>query len=56
MGILVYLPKLKRGLGIAFGAHFHYVILYQLTKFQCHIFFTSQDTKQTVLLSSYFDS
>ena len=45
MAVLGYLPKLKRGLELVFGAHFlHYfkipcLILYQLTKFQCHIFF-----------------
>ena len=33
-----------------------YLILYQWTKFQCHTFFTSQDIKQNVLLSSYLDS
>ena len=33
-----------------------YLILYQLTKFQCHIFFLSQDIKQNVLLSSYLDN
>ena len=32
-----------------------YVTLYQLTKFQCHIFFPSGDIKQKVLLSSYLD-
>ena len=51
-------------LGLAFGAHLlhdlsiknvSYVILYLWTKFQCHTFFTSQDIKQNVLLSSYFD-
>ena len=31
-------------------------MLYQWTKFQCHIFFPSQDIKQSVLLSSYLDS
>ena len=33
-----------------------YLILYQWTKFQCHIFFASQDIKQNVLLSSFLDS
>ena len=28
-------------------------MLYQRTKFECHTFFTSQDIKQNVLLSSY---
>ena len=60
MAFLGYLPKLKRGLGIASGAHFlhdfPYLILYQWTKFQCHTFFPSQDIKQNVLLSSYLDN
>ena len=65
MAVLGYLPKLKRGLGLVFGAHFlhdfsikvfSYLILYQWAKFQCHIFFPSQDIKQNVLLNSYLDS
>ena len=40
---------------IIFAWFFHksvpYLILYQLTKFQCHIFFPSRDIKQNVLLS-----
>ena len=61
MAVLGYLAKLKRGLRLAFGAHFlhdffhknvPYLILYQWTKFQCHIFFPSQGIKQNVLLSS----
>ena len=48
MAVLGYLSKLKRGLGLAFGAHFlhdfskddvPYLILYLWTKFQCHTFF-----------------
>ena len=31
-------------------------MLYQWTKVECHNFFPSQDVKQNVLLSSYFDS
>ena len=59
MAVLGYLPKLKRSLGVAFGAHFQhdfffhknvpYLILYQLTKLQCPNFFPSQDVKQKVL-------
>ena len=54
MAVLGYLPKLKRGLRLAFGAYFlhcffhtnaPFLILYQLTKLQCHIFFPSQDIK-----------
>ena len=33
-----------------------YLILYQWTKFQCHIFFPSLDIQQNVLSSSYLDS
>ena len=63
MAVLGYTPKLKRGLGLAFGAHFlhdfsiknvPYLMLYQWTKFQCHIFFPSQDIKQNMLLSSFW--
>ena len=65
MAVWGYLPKLKRGLRLAFGAHFlydygnkniSYLMHYQWTKFQCHTFFPSQDIKQNVLLSSYLDS
>ena len=63
MAVLGYLPKLKRGPGLAFGPHFlHYfsikmlfLILYQWIKFQCHTLFLSQDIKH-VLLGSYLDS
>ena len=64
MAVLGYLKKLKRGLGLAFGAHFQhdfsiknvpYLIRYKWTKFQCHTLFLSQDIKH-VLLSSYLDS
>ena len=60
----VVLAKLKRGLGLTFGAHFlhdffhknlPYLILYQWAKFQCHALFLSQDIKQNMLLSSYLD-
>ena len=33
-----------------------YLILYQLAKFQCHIFFLFEDIKQNLLLSSYLDN
>ena len=65
MAVLEYLPKLKKGLGLTFGAHFQhnfsnknvpYLILYIWTKFQCHTFFPSQDIKQNVSLSSYLDN
>ena len=51
MVVFGYLPNLKRGLGLAFNVlHDFYVpdlILHQLTKFQCHTFFPSQDIKQS---------
>ena len=65
MGVLGFSAKSKRGLGLAFGAHFlhefsiknvTYLILYQLIKFQCHTIFLSQDIKQNALLNSYLDS
>ena len=65
MAVLGYLPKLKRGLVLVFGAHFlhdffhenvSYLILYQWTKFQSHTFFLSQDIKQNKLLSSSLDN
>ena len=65
MSFLGYVPKLERGLGLAFGAHFlhdffhknvSYLIICLWAKFQCHTVFPSQDIKQNVLLSSYFDS
>ena len=59
MAVLGCLPKLKRGLGLAFGAHSLHdfpikcSLLYQCTKFQCHTFFPFHDIKRNVLLSSY---
>ena len=54
MIVFVYLPKLKRGLRLAFGDIFcmivPYLILYLYTKFQRNTFFSSQDIKQNVLL------
>ena len=65
MAVLRLLPKVKRGMGLAFGAHF----LHDFSKkcalfntlsmdkvFQCHTFFLSQAVKQNVLSSSYLDS
>ena len=52
MAVLGYLPKLKGGLRLAFGAHFlhnfwikmfFYLTLYQRAKFQCHTSFPSQN-------------
>ena len=56
--------KIKKGFGASFWSTFSvwflhkifYVILYQLTKFQCHTFFPSQNIKQNMLLSSYLDN
>ena len=65
MAVLSYLPKLKRGLGLASDAHFlhyffhknvPYLILYLWTRFQCHTFFPSQDIKQNVLSSFYLEN
>ena len=65
MALLCYLPKLKRYLGLAFGAHFMYnfsiemfLIKYFINKQSFNVipFFLSQDIKQTVLLSSYLHS
>ena len=63
MTVLGYLPNLKRGLGLAFGAHFQYYFSIKMflntlsiDKVQCYIFFPSQDIKQNVLLSSYLDN
>ena len=63
MTVLGYLPNLKRGLGLAFGAHFQYYFSIKMflntlsiDKVQCYIFFPSQDIKQNMLLSSYLDS
>ena len=56
---LGYIRKLKRGLGLAFNSHFLLdknvpdLILYQLTQFQCHYFFPSQNIKQNLLVSCY---
>ena len=60
MTVLGYLPKLKKGLGILFGAIFPHdffikVVLITLSfdSFNVVPFFPSQDIKQNVLLSSY---
>ena len=37
MAVLGYLPKLKRGLGLAFGEHFLHGFFDKVHKFQCHI-------------------
>ena len=60
-----YLPKLKRGLELAFGAHFlrdfpvkmfFCLILYLWTMFHCHTFLPSQDIKQNKVLNSYLEN
>ena len=58
-GCFELFAKMKRGLGLAFAHIFlvifsiknvSYLLLYQLAKFQCHTFFSSQDIKQNKLL------
>ena len=65
MIVLGYLSKLKRSLGLAFSVNFlhdffkknvPYLILHQWIKFQCYAFFSPDDIKQNVLLSSYLDN
>ena len=62
MNVLGDLPKLKRSLGQAVGAHFLHdfsikmFVMYLWTKFQCHTFFPFQDIKRNVLLSSCIDN
>ena len=65
MAVLGYIPKLKSGLALAFGVPFlhdfsiknvFYYILYQLTKFQCNIFFPSKDIKQNAIKYSYLEN
>ena len=65
MAVLGYLPKLKRGLLLAFGAHFVHYFLMKMFLIQYSIngqsfniipFFPSQDIKLNVLLSSYLGS
>ena len=62
---LGYLKKFKNGSGTSFwyifsALFFHknisYLISYQLTKFQYHTFFPSEDIKQNALLSSYLEN
>ena len=56
MAVLGYLPNLKRGLGLAFGAHFQdylsikmFLKTLSIEKVQCYISFPSQNIKQNVL-------
>ena len=61
MAVLGYLPKLKRVLGLGFGAYFLHdfsikMFLIKYSVFQCHNFFPSQYIKQNVLLRSYLDN
>ena len=65
MAVLGYLAKLKRDLGLRFGAHFHhhfstkmFLTEYSINmdkKFQCHTLFFSQDIKQNVFSCFYLD-
>ena len=61
LAVLGHLPKLKRGLGLAFEAqftayffrkHVPCLILYQLTKFQYFTYFPAKDFKYVFLNSS----
>ena len=65
MVVLSYLPKLKRGLELAFGAYFlhgfsikMFFIKYSISgqSFNVNTFFPSPDMKQIVSLTSYLDS
>ena len=65
MDVLVYLAKLKRDLGLAFGAHFLHDFSIKIFLFNTlsmdrvsmsHTLFLSQGIKQNVLLSSYLDN
>ena len=65
MVVLGYLPKLKRNLGLAFGAHFlhnfsikMFLIEYTINgqSFNVILFSSSQNIKQNVLLSFYLGS
>ena len=50
MTVLGYLPKLKRGLRLALGAHFlHDFSIKMFLKFQRHTFFSSPDIKKYVI-------
>ena len=57
--------RIKKDLGLAFGAYFQHdfsieISLFntqiKLSKFQCHIFFPSQDINQNALLSSHLET
>ena len=64
MTVLGYLPKLKLGLVLDFGAHFLHdfcrkIFLFNtalMYKFQSHTLFPSHDVKQNLWLSSYLDN
>ena len=57
MAVLGHLAKLKRGLGLAFGAKCSVFNILAVDKVQCQeALFLSQYITQDVLLSSYLDS
>ena len=59
MTVLGYLPKYKRGLGLAFGGNFandFSINTLLMDKVSVSYLFSSQDIKQNVLSSSYLDS
>ena len=49
MAVLGYLPKLKRDLGLAFGAYFLCLILYQWTVSMSDLFFFSRYQTKCVI-------
>ena len=65
MAVLGYLPKLKRDLGLAFGAYLlhdffyknvSYLIINHWTKILGYTFFPSENIEQNMLLSFYLDN
>ena len=60
-GCFKLFTRIKKGSGTSFSCRFSAwffhknvpYLLYQLTKFQCHVFFPSHNIKQDVLLSSH---
>ena len=65
MAVLGYLPKVKRGLELPFGAHFCMIFPQKGSSFSTlsmdkvsmsYLFSLTADIKQNVLLTSYLDS
>ena len=61
---LGYSPKLKRGMGLAFNAHFwhdffiniFFIFFLSIDKVSIPYLFPAQDIKQNVLVSFYLDN